>query len=165
MDVYGFRIIVANDVNNCYRMLGIVHGLYKPMPGRFKDYIAIPRINGYQSLHTTLFGPKGLPLEVQIRTTGNGSRSRVGCCRTLAVQGGEKSTATPQRRAREWLSNLAEIQQTGSSEEFLESVKVDLFPDKIYVFTPKGRHLANAEGRDFGRLSPTPSTRTSATAA
>jgi RelA/SpoT family (p)ppGpp synthetase len=136
-DVYGFRIVVP-DVNTCYRMLGIVHGLYKPMPGRFKDYIAIPRINGYQSLHTTLFGPKGLPLEVQIRTTDMDRVAESGVAAHWQYKANDKSTATPQRRARDWLARLDEIQQTGTSEEFLESVKVDLFPDKIYVFTPNG---------------------------
>jgi len=137
VDVYGFRIVVA-DVNTCYRVLGIVHGLYKPMPGRFKDYIAIPRINGYQSLHTTLFGPKGLPLEVQIRTTDMDRVAESGVAAHWQYKATDKSTATPQLRARDWLARLDEIQETGTSEEFLESVKVDLFPDKIYVFTPKG---------------------------
>lgn len=137
VDVYGFRIVVG-DVNTCYQTLGLVHGLYKPMPSRFKDYIAIPRINGYQSLHTTLFGPKGLPLEVQIRTRQMDRVAEAGVASHWLYKADEKSDATPQRRAREWLANLAELQQTGTSEEFLESVKVDLFPDKIYVFTPKG---------------------------
>ena len=137
VDVYGFRIIV-DDVSTCYQTLGLVHQLYKPMPGRFKDYIAIPRINGYQSLHTTLFGPKGLPLEVQIRTRDIDRVAESGVASHWIYKADEKSDATPQRRAREWLSNLAELQQSGTSEEFLESVKVDLFPDKIYVFTPKG---------------------------
>jgi RelA/SpoT family (p)ppGpp synthetase len=137
VDVYGFRIIV-NDVNTCYQVLGLVHGLYKPMPGRFKDYIAIPRINGYQSLHTTLFGPKGLPLEVQIRTAEMHRVAESGVAAHWQYKAEDKTSATPQRRAREWLAHLVEIQQSGSSEEFLESVKVDLFPDKIYVFTPKG---------------------------
>jgi guanosine-3',5'-bis(diphosphate) 3'-pyrophosphohydrolase len=137
VDVYGFRIIV-DDVNDCYKVLGIVHGLHKPMPGRFKDYIAIPRINGYQSLHTTLFGPKGQPLEVQIRTRHMDQVAESGVASHWRYKADEKSDATPQRRSREWLSNLAELQSTETSEEFLESVKVDLFPDKIYVFTPKG---------------------------
>jgi len=145
VDVYGFRIIV-DDVNTCYRLLGIVHGLYKPMPGRFKDYIAIPRINGYQSLHTTLFGPKGLPLEVQIRTREMDSVAESGVAAHWRYKAIDKSSATPQRRARDWLSRLEEIQQTGTSEEFLESVKVDLFPDKIYVFTPKGDILPLPKG-------------------
>ena len=137
VDVYGFRIIV-DDVNDCYKVLGIVHGLYKPMPGRFKDYIAIPRINGYQSLHTTLFGPKGQPLEVQIRTRDMDRVAESGVASHWQYKAEEKSDATPQRRAREWLAKLAELQRSGTSEEFLESDKVDLFPDKIYVFTPKG---------------------------
>lgn len=137
VDVYGFRVVV-DSVSACYETLGIVHGLYKPMPGRFKDYIAIPRINGYQSLHTTLFGPNGLPLEVQIRTRAMDRIAEAGVASHWIYKADEKSDATPQRRAREWLSNLAEIQESGTSEEFLESVKVDLFPDKIYVFTPTG---------------------------
>ena len=137
VDVFGFRIVV-DDVNDCYKVLGIVHSLYKPMPGRFKDYIAIPRINGYQSLHTTLFGPKGQPLEVQIRTRHMHRVAESGVASHWQYKADEKSDATPQRRAREWLGKLAELQQSGTSEEFLESVKVDLFPDKIYVFTPKG---------------------------
>ena len=136
-DVYGFRIVV-DDVSACYQVLGLVHSLYKPMPGRFKDYIAIPRINGYQSLHTTLFGPKGLPLEVQIRTREMDRVAESGVASHWQYKADEKSDATPQRRAREWLSNLAELQSSGTPEEFLESVKVDLFPDKIYVFTPTG---------------------------
>ena len=137
VDVYGFRIIV-DDVSTCYKVLGLVHGLYKPVPGRFKDYIAIPRINGYQSLHTTLFGPKGLPLEVQVRTRDMDRVAEEGVASHWQYKADDKVDATPQRRARQWLSNLAELQQSGTSEEFLESVKVDLFPDKIYVFTPKG---------------------------
>jgi GTP pyrophosphokinase len=137
VDVYGFRIICP-DVGSCYQVVGIVHGLYKPMPGRFKDYIAIPRINGYQSLHTTLFGPKGLPLEVQIRTRDMDRLAESGVASHWIYKADEKLDTSPQRRTREWLSNLDELQQSGTSEEFLESVKVDLFPDKIYVFTPKG---------------------------
>jgi RelA/SpoT family (p)ppGpp synthetase len=137
VDVYGFRIITEN-VNNCYQILGLVHGLYKPMPGRFKDYIAIPRINGYQSLHTTLFGPQGLPLEVQIRTKEMDRLAESGVASHWIYKAEEKSDASPQRRTRAWLANLDELQQSGTSEEFLESVKVDLFPDKIYVFTPDG---------------------------
>jgi len=137
VDVYGFRIIV-DDVTACYQVLGLVHSLYKPMPERFKDYIAIPRINGYQSLHTTLFGPKGLPLEVQIRTHEMNRVAESGVASHWQYKADDKSDASPQRRARDWLSNLAELQRSGTSEEFLESVKVDLFPDKIYVFTPTG---------------------------
>jgi len=152
VDVYGFRIIV-DDVNDCYTALGLVHGLYKPMPGRFKDYVAIPRINGYQSLHTTLFGPKGQPLEVQIRTSDMDRVAESGVASHWQYKAEEKSDATPQRRARDWLGNLAELQRSGTSEEFLESVKVDLFPDKIYVFTPKGDIMPLPKGSttvDFG---------------
>jgi GTP pyrophosphokinase len=145
VDVFGFRIIVDN-VNDCYKVLGLVHGLYKPMPGRFKDYVAIPRINGYQSLHTTLFGPKGQPLEVQIRTRDMDRVAESGVASHWQYKAEEKSDATPQRRARDWLANLAELQRSGTSEEFLESVKVDLFPDKIYVFTPKGDILPMPKG-------------------
>jgi len=147
VDVFGFRIIVGS-VDDCYRVLGIVHGVYKPMPGRFKDYIAIPRLNGYQSLHTTLFGPKGLPLEVQIRTAEMDQVAETGVAAhwLYKAQDREKDSTTPQRRARQWLARLDEIQKSGSSEEFLESVKVDLFPDKIYVFTPKGDIMPMPKG-------------------
>ncbi len=145
VDVYGFRIIL-DDVNTCYQMLGVVHNLYKPMPGRFKDYIAIPRLNGYQSLHTTLFGPKGLPLEMQIRTVEMDRVAESGVAAHWQYKAEDKSSSTPQRRGREWLAHLVEIQQSGSSEEFLESVKVDLFPDKIYVFTPKGEIMPLPKG-------------------
>jgi RelA/SpoT family (p)ppGpp synthetase len=144
-DVFGFRIIV-DSVDECYRVLGIVHSQYKPMPGRFKDYIAIPRMNGYQSLHTTLFGPKGMPLEVQIRTTEMDQVAESGVAAHWQYKAADKTTATPQRRARQWLARLDEIEKSGSSEEFLESVKVDLFPDKIYVFTPKGDIMPMPKG-------------------
>ena len=137
VDVYGFRIICEN-VSSCYQVLGVIHGHYKPMPGRFKDHIAIPRINGYQSLHTTLFGPEGLPLEVQIRTRDMDQLAESGVASHWMYKADEKIDAGAQRQTREWLSNLDELQQSGTPEEFFESVKVDLFPDKVYVFTPKG---------------------------
>jgi RelA/SpoT family (p)ppGpp synthetase len=137
VDVYGIRIVV-DSVDDCYRALGIVHKCYKPMPGRFKDYIAIPRVNGYQSLHTTLFGPGGLPCEVQIRTEDMERVAESGIAAHWLYKAGEQSAAQPQVRAREWLANLMEMEEGGSSEEFLESVRIDLFPDKVYVFTPKG---------------------------
>ena len=137
VDVYGFRIIV-DRADTCYRTLGIVHGVYKPMPGRFKDYIAIPRANGYQSLHTTLFGPNSLPIEVQIRTEEMHHVAESGIAAHWQYKDGDSSGRSYSDRAREWLQQLVEIQQGGNSEEFLESVKVDLFPDKVYVFTPKG---------------------------
>src|SRR5579859_5381885 len=141
VDVYGFRIIVENaDV--CYRVLGLVHSVYKPMPGRFKDYIAIPRVNGYQSLHTTLFGPNGVPIEVQIRSEQMHRVAESGIAAHWKYKsGGDSFGGVEHDRAREWLASLVQIQEGGSSEEFLESVKVDLFPDKVYVFTPKGKIL------------------------
>ena len=141
VDVYGFRIIVDN-VDICYRVLGLVHGVYRPMPGRFKDYIAIPRINGYQSLHTTLFGPNGVPIEVQIRSEQMHRVAESGIAAHWKYKsGGDSFGGIEHDRAREWLAGLVQIQEGGSSEEFLESVKVDLFPDKVYVFTPKGKIL------------------------
>jgi RelA/SpoT family (p)ppGpp synthetase len=137
VDVYGFRIVVE-AVDTCYRTLGSVHSVYKPMPGRFKDYIAIPRANGYQSLHTTLFGPNGMPIEVQIRTEDMHRVAESGIAAHWQYKAGDAGDRSHSDRAREWLQQLVEIQQGGSSEEFLESVKVDLFPDKVYVFTPKG---------------------------
>jgi guanosine-3',5'-bis(diphosphate) 3'-pyrophosphohydrolase len=138
VDVYGFRLVVDRP-DTCYRTLGVVHSVFKPMPGRFKDYIAIPRVNGYQSLHTTLFGPNSTPIEVQIRTEDMHRIAESGIAAHWQYKEGGGSDIGPQSdRAREWLQQLVEIQQGGNSEEFLESVKVDLFPDKVYVFTPKG---------------------------
>jgi RelA/SpoT family (p)ppGpp synthetase len=145
VDVYGFRIVV-DTVDTVYRALGVVHGLYKPMPGRFKDYVAIPRINGYQSLHTTLFGPNGVPLEVQIRTVDMHRVAETGIAAHWKYKTGEKLGDAQQDRAREWLNQLMQMQDAGNSEEFLESVKVDLFPDKVYVFTPKGEILRLPRG-------------------
>jgi RelA/SpoT family (p)ppGpp synthetase len=145
VDVYGFRIVVET-VDVCYRVLGIVHGVYKPMPGRFKDYIAIPRINGYQSLHTTLFGPNGIPIEVQIRTEEMHKVAEAGIAAHWKYKGGPGAESAPADHARQWLSQLVEIQEGGNSEEFLESVKVDLFPDKVYVFTPRGEILRLPRG-------------------
>ncbi len=145
VDVYGLRVIV-DKVDTCYRALGAVHGVYKPMPGRFKDYIAIPRINGYQSLHTTLFGPNGVPIEVQIRTEDMHRVAESGIAAHWKYKAGDDVSSSEQLRAREWLANLVTMQEAGSSEEFLESVKVDLFPDKVYVFTPKGTILRLPRG-------------------
>ena len=144
-DVYGFRLIMA-DVDTCYRALGIVHQLYKPMPGRFKDYIAIPRVNGYQSLHTTLFGPNGIPIEVQIRTEDMHRLAESGVAAHWQYKAKASDDTTPQKRAREWLSSIREMQGAANSEEFMEHVKVDLFPDKVYVFTPKGEILRLPRG-------------------
>jgi RelA/SpoT family (p)ppGpp synthetase len=141
VDVYGFRIIV-DSIDTCYRVLGLVHGVYRPMPGRFKDYIAIPRINGYQSLHTTLFGPNGVPIEAQIRSEQMHRVAESGIAAHWKYKsGGDSFGGIEHDRAREWLAGLVQIQEGGSSEEFLESVKVDLFPDKVYIFTPKGKIL------------------------
>ncbi len=137
VDVFGLRIIVP-DIDSCYRALGLCHQLYKPMPGRFKDYISIPRVNGYQSLHTTLFGPGGTPLEVQIRTDDMNQVAERGIAAHWQYKAVDKHTYDAEARAREWLAGLMEMQKSANSEEFLETVKVDLFPDKVYVFTPKG---------------------------
>jgi RelA/SpoT family (p)ppGpp synthetase len=146
VDVYGFRIVV-DSVDTCYRTLGLVHSVYKPMPGRFKDYIAIPRVNGYQSLHTTLFGPNGVPIEVQIRSEQMHRVAESGIAAHWKYKsGGDAFGGIEHDRAREWLASLVQIQEGGSSEEFLESVKVDLFPDKVYVFTPKGKILRLPSG-------------------
>jgi GTP pyrophosphokinase len=145
VDVYGLRIVV-DRTDTCYRALGIVHSVFKPMPGRFKDYIAIPRVNGYQSLHTTLFGPNGVPIEAQIRTEDMHRVAESGIAAHWKYKAGEGSGSVQQERTREWISNLVELQEDGSSEEFLESVKVDLFPDKVYVFTPKGEILRLPSG-------------------
>src|ERR1700760_523248 len=141
VDVYGLRVIV-DKADTCYRALGNVHAVFKPMPGRFKDYIAIPRVNGYQSLHTTLFGPNGVPIEVQIRSEQMHRVAESGIAAHWKYKsGGDSFGGIEHDRAREWLASLVQIQEGGSSEEFLESVKVDLFPDKVYVFTPKGKIL------------------------
>jgi RelA/SpoT family (p)ppGpp synthetase len=137
-DVYGFRIVVEN-VDSAYRVLGVVHNLFKPVPGKFKDYIAIPKTNGYQSLHTALFGPHGVPIEVQIRTKEMDEVAERGIAAHWLYKTGDNASSTAQLRARDWLRNILEMQkQAGNSEEFLENVKIDLFPDEVYVFTPKG---------------------------
>ena len=145
VDVFGVRIVVP-DIDTCYRVLGLAHQLYKPMPGRFKDFISIPRVNGYQSLHTTLFGPKGMPLEVQIRTEEMDQVAERGIAAHWQYKAVEKHTYSAEARARDWLQGLMEMQQAANSEEFLETVKVDLFPDKVYVFTPKGGILRLPRG-------------------
>jgi guanosine-3',5'-bis(diphosphate) 3'-pyrophosphohydrolase len=136
-DVFGVRIM-TDSVDDCYRVLGLMHNLYKPLPGKFKDYLAIPKTNGYQSLHSSLFGPHGVAIEVQIRTEEMDHFAESGIAAHWIYKEGE-GTTSGQSRALEWLKSLLEMQQkSGSSQEFLESVKVDLFPDEIYVFTPKG---------------------------
>jgi GTP pyrophosphokinase len=145
VDVFGLRIIVK-DIDQCYRALGIAHKLYKPMPGRFKDYIAIPRVNGYQSLHTTLFGPRAIPLEVQIRTEDMDLVAESGIAANWLYKAADKHTNASEERARKWLTGLMELHRSANSEEFLETVKVDLFPDKVYVFTPKGEIMRLPRG-------------------
>lgn len=139
MDIYAFRVIVK-DLDTCYRVLGQMHSLYKPRPGRVKDYIAIPKANGYQSLHTSMIGPHGVPVEVQIRTEDMDQMAEMGVAAHWAYKQAGESGTTAQIRAQRWLQSLLELQQSaGSSFEFIESVKSDLFPDEIYVFTPEGR--------------------------
>lgn len=139
-DVYAIRLLVK-DIDTCYRTLGVVHNLYKPVPGKFKDYIAIPKKNGYQSLHTILFGPKGVVVEVQIRTEEMDVIAESGVAAHWIYKSKDQKTSILPAPAstRKWIAEIMEIQQnTGNSLEFLESVKVDLFPDEIYVFTPAG---------------------------
>lgn len=145
-DVYAFRIIV-DSVDMCYRVLGAVHNLYKPVPGKFKDYIAIPKANGYQSLHTVLFGPFGVPVEVQIRTTEMEKVAEAGVAAHWLYKTGEGSGYGTHARVREWMRNVLEMQQNaGDSLEFLENVKIDLFPREVYVFTPKGEIMVLKRG-------------------
>ena len=146
LDVYGFRIVV-DSFANCYVALGTLHALFKPMPGKFKDYIAIPKLNGYQSLHTTLIGPYGTPVEFQIRTQDMHRVAESGVAAHWLYKDDEGSLSDLQQRTHAWLQSLLDIQkQTGDSAEFLEHVKVDLFPDSVYVFTPKSKIIALPRG-------------------
>ncbi len=140
MDIYAFRIIV-DSADSCYRALGQVHGLFKPRPGRVKDYIAVPKANGYQSIHTSMVGPHGVPVEVQIRTEDMDQMADKGVAAHWSYKAnGERTGTTAQVKAQRWMQSLLELQQSaGNSFEFIENVKSDLFPDEIYVFTPKGR--------------------------
>ncbi|WP_419481445.1 RelA/SpoT family protein [Dokdonella sp.] len=152
MDVYGFRVVV-NDVRDCYHALGAVHALYKPVDGRFRDFIAIPKANGYQSLHTVLFGPFGAPIEIQIRTEDMDGVAERGVAAHWVYKTDAAPANSAQSRAREWVSGLVDRETgTPSSLEFIENVKVDLFPDEVYLFTPQGEILAlprNATALDF----------------
>lgn len=154
MDVYAFRIIVEN-VDTCYRTLGAIHNLYKPMAGEFKDYIAIPKINGYQSLHTVVIGMHGVPIEVQIRTKEMDELASRGVAAHWLYKSvnSEESTDVAQARIDRWIKRILEIQQhTGNSLEFIENVKIDLFRDEVYLFTPKGEIIelpAGATPVDF----------------
>lgn len=148
MDVYAFRIIVQ-DVDICYRVLGAIHGLYKPMYGRFKDYIAVPKANGYQSLHTTVLGPHGVPVEIQIRSKAMDELAENGIASHWLYKtfGDDNSGNEAEVRAREWLKGLLELQHhSGSSLEFIEHVKIDLYPDEVYVFTPTGEIMSLPSG-------------------
>ena len=146
MDVFGFRIVV-DQVDDCYRALGIVHNLYKPVAGRFKDYIAIPKANGYQSLHTTLFGMHGVPIEVQIRTGHMDAVAENGIAGHWLYKSEEEEFQTSAHRARQWVRDLLDLQQrAGNPMEFIESLKIDLFPDEVYVFTPRGQILELPRG-------------------
>ncbi|MHB1946819.1 MAG: bifunctional GTP diphosphokinase/guanosine-3',5'-bis pyrophosphate 3'-pyrophosphohydrolase [Gammaproteobacteria bacterium] len=152
MDVYGFRVIV-DKVDTCYRVLGVLHNLYKPLTQRFKDYIAIPKANGYQSLHTTLFGPYGVPIEVQIRTEEIHKMAEYGISAHWLYKTEKTVFGDAQQRAKEWLKGVLEMHKSSkNSLEFIENVKIDLFPDEVYVFTPKGMILelpAGATPVDF----------------
>jgi len=145
LDIYGFRVVV-NQVPACYLALGALHSLYKPVPGKFKDYIALPKANGYQSLHTTLIGPYGTPVEVQIRTREMNQIAQEGVAAHWLYKDGETGgTGDLQLKTHKWLQSLLEM-QSGDSAEFFENVKIDLFPDEVYVFTPKGKILALPNG-------------------
>lgn len=152
MDVYGFRIIV-DKVDTCYRVLGVLHNLFKPITMRFKDYIAIPKANGYQSLHTVLFGPYGVPIEVQIRTEEMHKMAENGIAAHWHYKAEKKTTGEAQSRARNWMKDILEMDKSSrNSIEFIEDVKTDLFPDEVYVFTPKGNIIelpAGATPVDF----------------
>ena len=146
LDIYGFRIIVR-DIPTCYLAVGALHARYKPVPGKFKDYIAIPKENGYQSLHTTLIGPYGTPIEIQIRTKSMHHLAEEGIASHWLYKDSEESGADLQAKMHKWLQSLLELQgAAGDSSEFFEHVKVDLFPDEVYVFTPNGKILALPRG-------------------
>jgi GTP pyrophosphokinase len=145
-DIYGFRIIVP-DLASCYLALGALHTFYKPIPGKFKDYIAIPKANGYQSLHTTLFGPFGMPVEIQIRTQDMHRVAEAGVASHWLYKTAEEKAKDVQLKSHVWLQSLLEIQsESGDAHEFLEHIKVDLFPDEVYVFSPKGKIFALPKG-------------------
>ena len=145
-DIYGFRVI-TDSIPACYAALGALHNLYQPKPGKFKDYIAIPKSTGYQSLHTTLTGPHGLPIEVQIRTREMNAVAENGIASHWAYKSGDDSPDQATLNANKWLQNILDLQaRSANAVEFLEHVKVDLFPSEVYIFTPKGRILVLPEG-------------------
>ncbi|MYN12240.1 RelA/SpoT family protein [Pusillimonas sp. TS35] len=146
LDIYGFRVIV-HTLPECYLALGTLHQLYRPVPGKFKDYIAIPKLNGYQSLHTTVVGPYGTPVEFQFRTRDMDHIAEEGVASHWLYKEEDVTLNDLQKRTHQWLQSLLDIQsQTGDSGEFLEHVKVDLFPDAVYVFTPQGKILSLPRG-------------------
>lgn len=147
LDVYGLRVVLSTN-DDCYRVLGVVHELFKPVVGRFKDYIAIPKLNGYQSIHTTVIGPFGAPIEIQLRTEEMNRIAEKGIASHWVYKSEPNiDESDAQIRAREWLKGLLEIQsQTGNSLEFIENVKIDLYPDEVYVFTPKSKILSLPQG-------------------
>ena len=150
LDIYGFRVIV-HTLPECYLALGTLHQLYRPVPGKFKDYIAIPKVNGYQSLHTTLVGPYGTPVEFQFRTRDMHHVAEEGVASHWLYKGADLTLNDLQKRTHQWLQSLLDIQsQTGDSGEFLEHVKVDLFPDAVYVFTPRGKIISLPRGAAGG---------------
>ena len=146
LDVYGFRVLVKTN-DECYRALGVLHSIYKPMPGKFKDYIAIPKINGYQSLHTTMVGPLGMPIEFQIRTSLMDQVADAGVAAHWVYKDGKEEMTEVQKRAHQWLQSLIDLEDASHDpQEFLEHVKIDLFPDSVYIFTPKGHIRALPRG-------------------
>ncbi len=146
LDVYGFRVVVEHALE-CYTCIGALHALYKPVPGKFKDYIAIPKMNGYQSLHTTVVGPFGAPIEFQVRTRKMHEIAEAGVAAHWLYKNGGADLNDVQMRAHQWLKSLLDIQsEAGDSSEFLEHVKIDLFPDAVYVFTPKSKIMALPRG-------------------
>ena len=151
-DIYAFRIIV-NDINDCYLTLGTLHSLYNPIPGKFKDYIAIPKANGYQSLHSTLLGPFGVPVEIQIRTKNMHQLAEAGVAAHWLYKTKDAHVTDLQQKTNQWLKRMLDIQNDSSNSlEFLEHLKVDLFPDEVYVFSPDGKIFAlpkNSSSIDF----------------
>ena len=146
LDIYGFRVIVK-DVPSCYLALGALHSMYKPVPGKFKDYLAIPKANGYQSLHTTLIGPFGMPVEVQIRTREMHHIAETGVASHWLYKEDERTLTELQQKTHSWLQSLLELQSaSGEATEFLEHVKIDLFPGEVYVFSPKGKIFSMPKG-------------------
>ena len=146
MDVYALKVIVDSP-ENCYKAIGAIHSLYKPIEGRFKDYISIPKSNGYQSVHTGVVGANGQPIEVQIKTQDMNEVAENGIASHWLYKSGNKSDSSPQMKARRWVAGLLEMRESyDNSKEFIDSIKTDIFPDEIYVFTPNGEIIEMTEG-------------------